>query len=306
MRLAWRLSRAELLFAMVLCGGLSAAAMWLALDMRAQLAGCGTPSAAEACGFVYPFQESHGQAVQLLQMVIGFVPYGLGLILGVPLVAREVEQRTALIAWPLAKSRVRWLAWRALPIVVVGLLLVGVLAFAAEQMSQAYLPKSDLGYLLFGTRGVPLVVRGLVAIVLGIALGALSGRLLPALLVGIGLCVALSVAFDTVRDRWLPSVELAAAESPFEGGNPMTTAVLYRLPDGTIIGNEEGEAMIEAAWEANDYQEPDPATLPQEVFYGIGADRYADVVVRESLAMAVLTAVLAGAAALVVRRRRPE
>lgn len=305
-RLAWRLNRAQLLFAIVVCGGLSAAAMWLAMDMRAQLVDCGTPTAAEACEFTLPFQESHGGAVLMLQMIFGSVPFGLGLVLGVPLVSREVEHRTALVAWPLARSRLRWLAWRAAPVLSVAVALAATTAFAAEQMDQAYLPKSNLGYLLFESRGVPFVTRAIVALLLGVAVGALLGRLLPALLIGIGLSVALSIGLASVRDRWLPPTELASELTPFEGGNPMTTEILYRLPDGSVIANEAGEALIDAAWQANDFEEPDPATLPQPVFYGIGADRYWDVVLRESLALGALAAAVAAAAWLIVRRRRPE
>jgi hypothetical protein len=305
-RLTWRLQRDGLLFCVALCGLLAGAEAWLAFDMRSHLVGCGTSQAAEACGFVYPFQESHGSAVQMLQMVNGLVPYGVGLVLGVPLVAREVEHRTALIAWPLARSRMRWLAWRTLPIIVVGALLASAVAAAGEQMTQAYLPKSDLGFLLFTQRGVPLVMRALMAMVLGLAIGGLTGRLLPALLIGIGLSAAISIGFDAVRDRWLPPAEIPAANSPFEGGNPLTTEILYRLPDGSIIGNEEGEALIEAAYEANNFEEPDAATLPKEVFYGIAADRYGEVVMRESVALGALGLAMGGLAAAVVHRRRPE
>jgi hypothetical protein len=304
--MAWRLQRDGLLFCIALCGVMALAEAWLAFDMRSYLVGCGTAHAADACQFVYPFQKTHGNAVQLLQMMNGLVPYAVGLVLGVPIVAHEIEHRTALIAWPIARSRLRWLAWRATPILLGALVLTGLLAAAAEQMSQAYLPKSDLGFLLFGERGIPLVARALAALTLGVAIGTVTGRLLPALLVGIGLSVAMSIGFDAVRDRWLPSVELAGEQTPFENGNPMTTEILYRLPDGSIIGNEEGEARIEAAYEANNFEEPDPDTLPQPVFYGIGGDRYGDVVLRESLALAVLGTALGGIAIAAVQRRRPE
>lgn len=305
-RLAWRLNRGQLLFVTVVVGGLSAAALWLAFDMRSELVGCGTPTASEACTYVFPFQESHGGAVLMLQMIAGVVPYGLGLALGVPLVSGEVEHRTALIAWSLAGSRLRWLLWRAIPVLLIGFVLAAFMAFAAEQMDQAYLPKSDLGFLLFDARGAPLVMRAVVAFALAVALGALLGRLLPALLVGIALSVAVSIGFESIRNRWLPPAELDPAMTPFEGGNPMTTEILYRLPDGTVVGNEEGEALIEQAYEANNFEEPDPATMPQPVFYGIGADRYADVVLRESLALGAIATGMGAAAFVVVRRRRPE
>jgi hypothetical protein len=307
LRLTWRLQRAQLLFCLALCAGLAGVALWLAADMRSMLTGCGTPQAARACEFIYPFQETHGGAVSMVQAVTDWVPYGVGLLLGVPLVAREVEHRTALIAWPLAGSRLRWLAWRAIPVLLAGLVFVAALAVAAQQMDQAYLPKSDLGFLRYDGRGVPLVMRALVALSLAVAIGALVGRLLPALLIGIGLSVALSVGFGLVLNRWVPSAEMSVEQSPESGtSNPLTTDLLYRLSDGSLVSVEEGEGLVEAAYEASGGEEPDPATLPQAVFYGISADRYGEVVVRESLALGVLAAALGGAAAVVVRRRRPE
>jgi hypothetical protein len=306
LRLAWRLQRAQLLFCLGLCGGLAGVALWLAADMGSMLTGCGTPQAARACEFIYPFQETHGGAVSMIQAVTDLVPYGVGLLLGVPMVAREVEHRTALIAWPLAGSRFRWLAWRAIPAFLAGLVFVTVLAVAAQQMDQAYLPKSDLGFLRYDGRGVPLVMRALVALLLGVAIGTLVARLLPALLIGIGLSVALSVGLGLVLDRWVPSTEMSAEQSPEYASNPLTTDLRYRLPDGSLVSTEEGEVLVQAAYEASGGEEPDPATLPQAVFYGISADRYGEVVVRESLALGVLASALGGAAAVVVRRRRPE
>ncbi|HET8778229.1 MAG TPA: hypothetical protein VFN76_11265, partial [Candidatus Limnocylindria bacterium] len=135
LRLAWRLQRPEIMFVAALCLGLAAAAAWLAYDMRSIVAGCEPGGPPEApCGVIYAFQTTHGQAVMLIQMVTSLVPFLAGLILGVPIVARDVEHRTALIAWPLSGSRLRWLAWRVLPVLVIAIALVSVLAVAADQM----------------------------------------------------------------------------------------------------------------------------------------------------------------------------
>jgi hypothetical protein len=307
LHLAWRLQRAQLLFCLGLCGGLAGVALWLAADMRAMLTGCGTLEAARACEFFIPFQETHGGAVSMVQALTDWVPYGVGMLLGIPVVSREVEHRTALIAWPLAGSRFRWLVWRAIPIIFAGLALVTVLAVAVQQMDQAYLPKSDLGFLRYDGRGLPLVMRALVALLLGLGIGALVGRLLPALLIGIALSVALSVGLGLIVNRWVPSAEMSAEQSPESGtSHPLTTEVRYRLPDGTLISAQEGEILVEAAYQASGGEEPDPDTLPRAVFFGISGDRYGEVVARESLALGVLAAALGGAAAVVVRRRRPE
>jgi hypothetical protein len=309
LRLAWRLQRWE--FAFVALGGLglSAVALWQAFDMRSLLIGCGTPSAAPACEFVYPFQNTHGDAVLLIQMLIGVAPFFVGLLLGVPIVTREIEHRTALIAWPLAGSRARWLTWRVAPAFIIGLVVMAALAVAADLLAQAYLPKSDLGFVQHEARGLPLVMRAMVVLALGVALGALIGRFLPALLVGIVLCVGMSVALGSALDHWLPSQVLSENEAPGGLTNPAVTDVRYRMPDGQIVSAQEGETIISAAYDraaAAGEPEPDPATLPHEVYTGISAARHGEVVLRESLALGALALGLLGVAVVVVRRRRPE
>lgn len=309
LRLAWRLQRWELAFVVIGGLGLATVAFWQAFDMRSMLTGCGTPSAASACEFVYPFQETHGTAVHLTQMLITIAPFFAGLVLGVPIVTQEIEHRTALLAWPLARSRSRWLAFRFAPALTIGLVVMVVLAVAADLMSQAYLPKTDLGFLQHESRGVPLVMRAMVVMALGVALGALIGRLLPALVVGIALCVGLSVGLGMVLDRWLPSELLTQDERPDALANPLITDVRYRTPSGEIISAQEGEIIVSAAYEAAfeaGESEPDPATLPQQVFSGISASRHGDVVLRESVALGALASGLFGVATVVVGRRRPE
>jgi hypothetical protein len=308
-RLAWRLQRWELAFVAIGGLGLAAVAFWQAFDMRSMLTGCGTPAAAPPCQFVYPFQNTNGNVVSMAQMLIGLAPFVTGLLLGVPIVAREVEHRTALLAWPLVGSRARWLAWRVVPALIIGVIVMAVLAVAADQMAQAYLPKSDLGFLGHESRGLPLVMRAVVVLALAVALGALIGRILPALVVGIVLCVGLSVGLGLALDYWLPSQVLTADEAPGGLTNPAVTHVLYRMPSGEIISNEEGELLIEEAYSAAieaGKEEPDPATLPQEVYTGISAARHGLVVLRESLALGALAVGLFCLAVVIVRRRRPE
>lgn len=309
LRLAWRLQRWEFAFVVVVGLGLAAVAFWQAFDMRSMLTGCGTPSAARACEFFYPFQDTHGTVVHLTQMLIMLAPFFAGLVLGVPIVAHEIEHRTALLAWPLARSRSRWLALRFAPALIIGLVVMVVLAVAADLMAQAYLPKSDLGFLQHESRGVPLVMRAVVVMALGVTLGALIGRLLPALVVGIALCVGLSVGLGMVLDRWLPSEVLTQDEGPDGLANPLITDVRYRLPSGEIISAQEGEIIVSAAYEAAfeaGEPEPDPASLPQQLFTGISAARHGDVVLRESLALGALATGLFGVATVAVGRRRPE
>ena len=305
-RLAFKLQPSSIGFAAFVCLALAGAALWLAADMRTVLNACGTPDEPKACQVIFAFQDTHGQAVMMTQMGIGLATYGIPLVLGVPILTREIEHKTAMIAWPLAGFRLKWLAWRVVPVLLVALVLIGVLAFAADQLAQAYFPHDDIGFTQYESRGVPMVMRAGLVLVLGVAVGAVIGRLLPSLLVGIGLCVALSTALAAALPHWVPSAELTGPETVIYGPGPLRTDAEYRLADGRLISAQEGEILVQELYEENGGDEPDPALLPQQVMYGIAADRYGEVLVRESAAIAAAT-VLAGALAVgVVGRRRPE
>ncbi len=307
LRLAWRLQRYDIAFVAILCGCLAAAAFWLAADMRSQLTGCGTSAAVRACEIIYAFQNTHGQAVQTIQMAIGFVPYLAGLVLGIPLVAREVEHRTAPMAWSLSGSRLRWLAWRVAPLLVLTVVPISILAVAADQMDHAYLPHSDIGFVQYDARGVPLVMRFVLVLAAGVVIGAILGRVLPGLLVGIGVCVAISMALSWALPHWVPSTELAAADS-VQSGQPgsLNTDLRFRMPDGTWIDNQAAEELIYAANATGESALPDPSTVPHEVFFGIAANRYPDVLTRETAVIGLAIVGMGAAGAFVIGRRRPE
>lgn len=308
LRLAWRMQRWEIAFVSIGCLALAAAAVWLTFDMRSVLSRCGTAAATSACDMTFAFQETHGAAVGLVQMLTEYVPFVVGLVLGVPIVTREVEQRTALIAWPMAGARLRWLAWRVVPALLIGLGLVAVLAIAADQLARAYFPHNDIGFGRYEARGLPLVMRTVLMLVAGVALGAVIGRLLPALLAGMALSAAVIVGLAIALPHWVTPVELRDIETDPAAmiGGRLHTAVQYRLPNGAIVSADEGEVLTEGLYEAAGGAEPDPASLPQMIIIGVAGDRYAEVVLRESAGIGAGVVLLSVLTAAVVQRRRPE
>jgi hypothetical protein len=252
------------------------------------------------------FGSPLGGTVMMTQLAIGVAMYAVPLVLGVPIVTSEIEQRTAMIAWPLAGSRLRWLAWRAGSVLVIGMVLVGIMAFAAEELARASDPDTELGFLAHGARGISLMTRAGLMLVAAVALGAAIGRLLPSLLIGIGLAVGLSTAVAALPPYGVEPTELTLTESNFEGGHPVQTGHSYRAPDGTPISDDEAEAMLMAVFEEYSPELPPDSTLPQDVFYGIAGSRYFEVLARESAVLVGATVLVGGVAAAVVQRRRPE
>jgi hypothetical protein len=305
-RLTFKLQPSSIRFAAFVCLGLAGAATWLMVNIRSMLAQCEAPAAPDNCGMVSVFGSPLGEPVMLLRLGIGLAMYAVPLVLGVPVLTQEIEQRTAMIAWPLAGSRLRWLAWRAGSVLVIGLVLIGIMAFAAEELALAPDPGTNLGFLEHGSRGISLVARSTLMFVVAVAIGAAIGRLLPSLLIGIALAVGLSTAADALPPYGVEPAELTLSGSSFEGGHALETGHAYRAPDGTPITNDEAEAMQTAVFEEYSPELPPNSALPQDVYYGVPGSRYFEVLARESAAMVGASVLVAGVAAAVVQRRRPE
>ena len=303
-RLAFRLQRPSYAFAAFVCLGLAGVAAWLAVNVRAMLDRCETGAATDGCGTISVFGSPLGEPVMLTQLVIGIAMYAVPLVLGVPVLTQEIEQRTAMIAWPLARSRLRWLAWRAGPVLVIGLVLIGTMGFAAEQLAGASDPDAGVGFLAHGSRGISLVVRSALMLVIAVAVGAVIGRLLPSLLIGAALATGLAAAVAAVPPLGVAATELTLSE--VEDGRPLQTGHAYRAPDGTPISNDQAEAMMMAVYEEYSPDLPPDSVLPKDVYYGIAGSRYLEVLARESAVVIGATVLVAAVAAVVVQRRRPE
>lgn len=305
-RLAFKLQPSSIGFAAFVCLGLAGAAAWLTMSMRSMLAQCETSAAPDGCGVIRLFGSPIGEPVMMAQLAIGVAMYAVPLVLGVPVMTQEIEQRTAMIAWPLAGSRLRWLAWRAGPVLVVGLGLIGVMAVTAEGLAGVHAQGGDLGFANHGARGISLMARAALMLVVAVALGAAIGRLLPALMIGIALAVGLSTALESLPPYGVASTGLVFSGSNFEGGQPFQTGHEYRAPDGTSISDDEAEAMFMAVYAEYSPDLPPDSALPQDVFYGVAGSRYFEVLARESAVLVGATVLVAGVAAAVVQRRRPE
>jgi hypothetical protein len=186
---------------------------------------------------------------------MALLPLAVGLFLGVPLVAREIEAGTAPTVWFLAGSRSRWLLGRIVPVVVVLLLLLGALALASDVLWSGREPWSPA--LRFGDAGLhgPVVAaKGLAAFGVALLAGAALGRLLPAIIVATALALVLYLGGETAMSAWLhdESMRHVVVVNPQNGGGldlfPGGTYVsqLWQAPDGTLLNDDEAQRLVPA------------------------------------------------------------
>ncbi len=262
--------------------------------------GMSAPSAAceAAMNRFYSMVNDEAGKVSLLTTL---VPLLAGLLLGVPVVGRELERGTTRLAWSLSPSRGRWFLQRLLPVALFVAISAYLLGVAADRLLGASMPEIDPAnaFVQFGLRGVLVAARAVFVFGLAVLVGAAMGRALPALMVAGLLATVGIVGGEQVHQRIL-----AAEAVPMEAADQadLWFDQRFRLPDGRLIG-----------WSELERYDPQPAaydgtqvwpTLPQ-VTMAVPGERYRDVELRELAALAGGTFVALLASAAVVQRRRP-
>ena len=316
--LSFRLNRWEVLASVLGTALLAAAMLWFTWQLRTLAAtepGCLDPMTYVAACEQSPqaFYELSSKA-ELVSYLAWLAPFGMGLLLGVPLVSREVEHRTAGLAWTLSQSRTRWLVRRAalLILVLVGLLLV--VAVLGEVLASAQMPTRhlDRDFAWYGRRGGLIVVRGLASLGLGVLIGAWLGRVMPALLVSIAATVLIFSGISLGMDRWIEGDAIVSVYgAPDEGGRYLGQRVL--LPSGELIDYGELQRRglsFEAMQDDLIYARPEDLGHPDRI---VGRDRqllvpgklYPPIALRESAVVGGAAVLLTLGATIVVSRRRP-
>lgn len=309
LRLAWRMQRWELAFliggCMALAGACAVVGWQIGVSREASMA-CHAESAgvlSAECRSTVEWGNLLGAATGILGGAATVAPFALGIFLGAPLVAREIEHRTAPIAWSLSRSRRRWLAGRTLPVLV----LIGIALLALGQASELMLSsieESELGFRHYGMFGPILAARGLAAFGIGLSVGLVVGRVLPALLVSVLATVVLVAGISIGRDL----VMREEAEWRLMGDGMETVHMVF---DSGFRSERTGEVIT---WEQAFNEYPDAFTEFGEgtppgmvaVWRVVPPERYDLYVVRE-IGVLAATSVLGGAIALgLVGSRRPD
>ncbi|MGZ8562501.1 MAG: hypothetical protein ACXWWU_02660 [Candidatus Limnocylindria bacterium] len=308
-RLALAMQRLELLIfvaAAVLITAASLLIAWGASDARASFDACYQASGTDANCATSPSLNDFSLWGGFAKLGAFLTPFALGMILGVPVVAREIEGRTAGIAWTLSRSRFRWLIQRGVPLVVAVIVLAAAVGIGSELVTRTN-PFADLGanpgFADYTSRGVLLPVRALAVLLLAIAVGAMVPRQLPALLLAAGVTVALFVALTIGMDAWMTSEARPIPIDYTQLGGPRIFDVAYRDDaTGEVISmndfyNRYGDVAI-----PDDQQNPPGFT---QVAIGIPGSEYWPWVLRETAIVGALALGSGGLAMFVVERRRP-
>jgi hypothetical protein len=184
--LTWRQHRWALLGSLILTVGLVGWMVYLSVDLMNLYHQCHdtqcppySPQHATLFADYGPIRQA-----ETLGLVVRYAPLLIGVFIGVPVLAREHEQRTLLLAWSQDVSPVRWL-WTKLALL--GLFvatLTAVLSAVTDHLAHVY--STIIGGGLFDDRvflvtGMLPLANGVCWFAIGVALGATIRRTLPAI-----------------------------------------------------------------------------------------------------------------------------
>jgi hypothetical protein len=309
LRLQWRMHRWEGTFVIggaVLLSAAMAIVAWQLDASRDLVVACyeqPTQTLSAECRSAIEWGNTLAGAIGILGAVATVTPFAAGIVLGAPLLSREIEHRTAPMAWTLSPSRRSWLAWRTVP-----LLIVLIVALLVLGQASAFLLKTaeegELGFRHYGMFGPMLAARGLAVFGIGLVVGLALGRVLPAVLMTALASVLLVAGLSIGRDLMMRD---EAVWRPMGDGSEVVSMVF----DSGFESDETGEVIT---WEQafNEYPEVftefgEGAPPGMSPVWKIVPPEQFDVYEAREIGALALTAVLLGALALLlVGRRRPE
>jgi hypothetical protein len=321
-RLAFRLQRFEVIVAIAVAVTVAVSAV----VVRARLDAVGVPASCwqawVSSGFsdipgdcnelIFRWGLINGEEAAKVTVAMVVLPFALGLLLGVPLVGREIEGGTAPTVWTLSRSRVRWLVGRLAPILLLLVVLSGLLAVTSDVVWSGRNPWQPLpNFSDPGLHGWVLIPKALAVFGVALLVGAAIGRMLPAIVVALALSLILWTIDATVMDAWLQgeakqhAVPMSSTgnfdESLFPGGTYFATA--WVGPSGEILFSQEEAMALAPPGTA------DPATwaydnVPQ-VQMGVPGSLYPAYQLTEGLLFGVVALGTLIVAFPVVQRRRP-
>ena len=312
-RITLRLHRFELVaFALafiVFAGGTFLAAAWIA-SLTPPLSCFGIEDGSESASVLVcrvakrAFDEASAMTFGLTAPLLA-ISYVVGLFLGVPLVARELERGTSRLAWSLAPSRWRWYVTTVVPVALILMLFAFAGGAALDRFFAVSDPTIDAAdsFIGYGARGgLGIAARAFFVFGIAVALGAIVGRSWPALIISaIAVTIALGAGERLHQDLLLRSEAVLVAQTD---GSTYDSGALYidqriQLPDGTLVGWDYFNGDDQGPWDENG----NPLYPMFDLV--VPGERYRFVEAREAVALFLGGLVALAVGGLAVARRRP-
>jgi hypothetical protein len=181
-----------------------------------------------------------------------------------------------------------------------------MLGIAGEVLTHAapWVEGTDPGFEDWWSRGPQVAVRAIALFGIAVALGALLGRQLPAILMGAAATLTLFLAVYFVTEQWME----AAAEPVAIAPTTIVSGKIYGSGwrnDATGELLDDIEAELAGIWDEDDLDEEGMPRGYTMFFLMVPSDRYGEFVLREAGLFGSVAISSGAAAAWIAVRRRP-
>ncbi|MFF5768580.1 transporter [Streptomyces tanashiensis] len=184
------------------------------------------------------------------------VPAVIGMFWGAPLISRELETGTHYLAWNQGVTRTRWLATKLGLGVVASMTAAGLTSLVVSWWSSpidravngggatdTYFPRLDP--VAFAARGVVPMAHAAFAFVLGVALGLVIRRTLPAMATTFALYAAVQISVPmwirthlATAERAIVPIEPGGAPISIQDGAKEIVAHLEEVPGSWVVSQQ--------------------------------------------------------------------
>lgn len=211
--LTWRQFRMQTLVAAVL---LAAAAVYLLItgtqlrhSYSADLITCRSQSAEYTCaGLLNGLQSDYNGTLDLFELLVLATPGLVGIFWGAPLIAGELERGTHYMTWNQSVTRTRWLAVKLAAIALASIVAAGLVSLLMTWWASPLdsLSGNRFGTQAFNARNVVPLGYAAFAFALGVTLGLLIRRILPAMAATLAIFIVVQLLVTAlVRPNVLPA-----------------------------------------------------------------------------------------------------
>jgi ABC-type transport system involved in multi-copper enzyme maturation permease subunit len=178
-----------------------------------------------------------------LGFLVTAIPAVIGIFWGAPLVARELETGTFRLVWTQTVTRTRWLAVKVAVMGLATMAVAGLLTLMITWWAGPFAKINKNIYSIFDQRDIVPVGYAAFAFALGVTVGLLIRRTLPAMATTLALFVTARLAFlHLVEPHLIAPSHLSVALDPtsisgleiINGGPPILTANPPTIPNAWI------------------------------------------------------------------------
>jgi hypothetical protein len=252
---SWRQGRLALIGVAVFLGALALYLLFMGLKMHglyATVASCRPVNSAACSDAQTLFQNTYYITAEVTAALLQAVPVLVGVFVGAPILARELDTGTSRFAWTQGAGRIRWTVARlALPAVTV----TAATAAFSQLFEWFYRPffvsgmDSRLAPQFFDLTGVALAAWTLAAFAIGAAAGALIRRVVPAMAAAMAAWAGLlAVTLLYLRRHYLAPLLDKGVGAPSRGNNPAwIMSQSWTGPNGQPVGYRSIVGLLQQA-----------------------------------------------------------